>query len=139
MSLSIKTTYLNALALKCLALIFGYALWHSVSSYQKIQITQNIPVCFYNTHPHQTVQAPETIKVTLHGKRKDLLQTAFDGALHCDAQHFQPGTTTLPLTKEQIFLPESVRLVHYTPQEITVVVQETHTNQSDPTSPHIST
>lgn len=127
MSLSVKITYLNGLALKCLALIFGYALWHSVSTYQKIQITQKIPVCFYNTQPAQIIHAPETINVTLYGTRKDLFKITFDAALHYNAQMLPTGTNTLPITKEQIFLPESVRLVHYTPTEITVVIQETHT------------
>ncbi len=128
MSLSVKTTYLNSLGLKCLALIFGYGLWHCVSTHQKIQITQKVPVCFYNTITDQVITAPETISLTLYGTRKDLFKITFDSALHYDAQTLHEGTQTLPITKEQIFLPESVRLVHYKPTEITIVVKETHTN-----------
>jgi hypothetical protein len=125
MSLLVKTAPLNNVALKCLALVFGYGLWHCVSTHQKIQITQKIPVCFYNTLSSQTITAPESITITVYGARKDLFQTTFDSALHYDAHTLQEGTHTVPITKEQIFLPESVRLVHYKPTEITIVVRET--------------
>ncbi len=128
MSLSVKKTYLNSLALKCLALIFGYGLWHCISTHQKIQIIQKVPLCFYNTFPHQVITAPESINITCYGARKDLFKTAFDSAVHYDAQTLHEGTQTISLTKEQIFLPESVRLVHYKPTEITIVVRETETN-----------
>ncbi len=128
MSLSIKTPYLNSLALKCLALIFGYGLWHCVSTHQKIEITQKVPVCFYNTLPHQLITAPENIHIKIYGARKDLFKITFDSALHYDAQTLHEGAQTVPITKEQIFLPESVRLVHYKPTEITIVVRETDTN-----------
>lgn len=124
MSLSIKKTYLNALTLKFFALIFGYGLWHSVSTHQKIQIARAIPLCFYNTNPNQTISAPETITVTCYGTRKDLFNTAMDSAIHCNAQNLQEGTQAIALTKEQIFLPESVRLVHYKPAEITVTIHK---------------
>ena len=128
MSLSIKTTYLNSLALKCLALIFGYGLWHCVSTHQKIQITQKVPVCFYNTVADQIIIAPESISIAIYGARKDLFKTTFDSAIHYDAQTLHEGSQTTLITKEQIFLPESVRLVHYKPTAITIVVRETHTN-----------
>ena len=127
MSLSVKTTYLNSIALKCLALIFGYGLWHCVSAHQKIQITQKVPVCFYNTLSHQAITAPESISISLYGARKDLFKITFDSAVHYDAQTLHAGTQTVPINKEQIFLPESVRLVHYKPTEITIVVRETET------------
>ncbi len=85
-------------------------------------------MCFYNTITDQVITAPETISLTLYGTRKDLFKITFDSALHYDAQTLHEGTQTLPITKEQIFLPESVRLVHYKPTEITIVVKETHTN-----------
>ena len=103
MSLSVKTTYLNSLALKCLALVFGYGLWHCVSTHQKIQITQKIPVCFYNTLSHQAITAPESITITLYGARKNLFTTTFDSAVHYDAQTLHEGTQTVAITKEQIF------------------------------------
>ncbi len=132
MSLSIKKTYLNNLALKCLALIFGYGLWHCTSTHQKISITRAIPLCFYNTSAHQIISAPETIAITCYGTRKDLFKTIFDSALHYDAQTLHEGTQIVSIPKEQIFLPESVRLIHYKPIEITIVVSETDTDTHVP-------
>ena len=129
MSLSVKKTYLNRLALKFLALIFGYGLWHCVSTHQKIQTTQEIPVCFYNTLADQVITAPETMNITLYGARKDLFKITFDSAVHYDAQTLHEGTQTALITKEQIFLPESVRLVHYKPTEITIVVRRNKNKQ----------
>jgi len=80
-------------------------------------------VCFYNTVADQIITAPETITITLYGTRKDLFKTMFDSAVHYDAHTFHSGTQTVPITKEHIFLPESVRLIHYKPTEITIVVR----------------
>lgn len=93
--------------------------------HHKIQITRNIPVCFYNTRPDLAIAAPESISVTCYGTRKNLFKTAFDSAIHFDAQTVHVGTQKITVQREQIFLPESVSLVHYQPTDITVVATET--------------
>jgi|GEM_PF-967847 len=121
MSLSIKPSRSTKLVLKGCAILCGYALWHSISTHQKITITRTIPVCVYNNDPDTSIEIPETISVTCSGTRKELFKLAFDSAVHLDAHLIEPGTHEKKITAEQIVLPESVRLLHYCPTSLTLV------------------
>lgn len=127
MSLSPKLSRLSKLVLKTSALLCGYALWHTTSKYQKITISKAIPVCFYNVSEDMLLEGPEMITITCQGTRENLFKVAFDSALHVDAHNLHEGFQKKTIAPEQIFLPESVRLVHYVPTEIPLTVtKKTH-------------
>ncbi len=122
MSRSTKPSRLRTLVLKAGALLCGYALWHTTSKYQKITLTKDVPLCFYNVPADIRLEAPEMISVTYQGTRENIFVTAFDSAIHVDAQNMHEGHYTQAIAREQIFLPESVRLLHYVPTEIALSV-----------------
>lgn len=124
MSLVIERPRLNALFLKCCALILGYALWNIMSKPHSIQITIPVPVSFYNTDT-RTLTAPDTIHVKISGPRKDIFKTAYNASLHCDAALLHEGANTVTLSEQQIFLPDTVSLVDYRPTKIIVTVTST--------------
>lgn len=99
--------------LKIISLIIGYGLWHITSQSLTIEHTFNVPVAFYNTE-NKIIKAPDHIHITLKGKRKTLRALAHHLTLHIDAKKLSPTTTTLAYTKEDLFLPDTVGLVHCT-------------------------
>lgn len=118
MLISKKQHLLNTLSLSVLSLILGYALWQAMSQPYKLEAKFSVPLSFYNTES-LTVESPETITIRLQGTRKDLYKTAVNLAIHYDAMRLEPGTHRLKITSENLFLPESVLLLHYLPIEIT--------------------
>ncbi len=102
--------------LKLLSLVIGYGLWHITSQSLVIEHTYTVPVAFYNAQ-HKTIQSPEQITITLKGKRKTLRMLAQNLAFHIDASTITPDQTTIAVTKEHLFLPDNVSLVHYTPTD----------------------
>lgn len=118
MLISKKQHLLNTLSLSVLSLILGYALWQAMSQPYKLEAEFSVPLSFYNTES-LTVESPETITIRLQGTRKDLYKTAVNLAIHYDAMHLEQGTHTLKITSGNLFLPESVLLLHYLPIEIT--------------------
>lgn len=119
MLISKKQQLLNTLSLSTLSLILGYALWQAMIQPYKLEAEFSVPLSFYNTKSLM-VEAPENITIRLQGSRKDLYKTAANLALHYDATYLEPGTHTLKITSENLFLPESVLLLHYLPIEITI-------------------
>ena len=117
-----KTSRLNNALLKIFSLFLGYALWQIFSYSYKIETKLSLPLFFYNKADQALVQAPETIKVSLYGTRTELFKVASKGSIHCDATTLSEGTQKIKVAEQNIFLPETIRLVHYTPQEIKITV-----------------
>ncbi len=122
MSLTLKTAHLNALSLKCFALLLGYGLWHIISQPYKVHSTITVPLSFYNMSKHHILHAPDTVTVQIYGPRKSMFTAARTSTIHCDAHQLTPGVHTIKLSDEQIFLPEGVTLVHYIPSKVTVTI-----------------
>lgn len=122
MSHTLKKKYLNALSLKCLALIFGYGLWHIISQPYKVQTTLTVPLSFYNIPRTHSIAAPETVVLKVYGQRKMLFTAARTTTIHCDASGYTPGTHVVALADQQIFLPEGVSLLHSIPTTVTITV-----------------
>lgn len=123
MLVTIKQQLLNNLSLKVLALVFGYIFWTTMSERHVTQVTLNAPVSFF----HQeglVLDAPEAISVTLAAPRKKLYGLTRDLALHIDAQKLTQGKNTVRITEQNLFLPPSVKLIHYTPEKIAITVSQ---------------
>lgn len=121
MAQKIARTLMNNIPLKLFSLLLGYTIWHIISAHQTVTRTVTIPVCFYNTTPESKITAPETLTITLQGKRSALYEPSInDLALHIDAATLNKQKTITPISSSQLFLPENVSLVHYVPSPLII-------------------
>jgi hypothetical protein len=93
----------------------------SSSHYATVQ--KVIPLCFYGTLDAHTIHAPETITVTLRGKRCALKQLDLDTlALHVNAHQLHGGPNRIPVSSATLFLPADINVVHYSPSNALITV-----------------
>jgi len=119
----IKNALLNNLTIKIVAFIFGYSFWFICSQSHSIQATFNIPICFYNQQEAQTIQAPELIRVTVQGRRSQLYaMNTPDLALHVDTQQLLVGPNQITPSDKNLFLPDTVKLIHYKPSNLIITL-----------------
>lgn len=107
---------------KIFALVIGYHLWLMVSSLVPAHRWLEVPLCFYATPQDITIQAPETIRLALAGSRTDLyhLDTKIL-AVHIDSHALTPGSHTLTLSQEQLLLPRTVHVAHWSPSNMEII------------------
>jgi len=115
--------------LKILSVVIAYSFWTLLNQMHPTVLTVSVPLCFYNEQKsHDSIVAPETLKITLSGRRSDLacidLSTL---AAHVDSATLKAGPNALDLTHEHLFVPPSCKLVHYTPSNILISVHEKET------------
>ena len=116
----IKKTSRNV-PLKLISLLLGYTFWYIFGNSHTTTAWITIPLCFYNVPTHNSIRAPETLSVKIAGKRTDLRSLDTNElAIHVNAAHLREGKNALTITPETIFLPESIKLVHYSPSNPTV-------------------
>lgn len=121
MAQTLARRLVNNTPLKLFSLLLGYLMWHILSSHQTITKAITIPVCFYNTTQERTIKAPETLQITLRGKRSSFNDAYMkDLALHIDAAALTKQTTIVPVSSSQLFLPESIALVNYVPSPLII-------------------
>ena len=116
----------NKLLLKSSALLVSFFLWSQLTRLHSHSITVTVPVCFYGEQDASSAyQAPETITITLNGKKKDiaLLDSALL-AVHIDTATLHPGTNGIILTSKNLFLPETIAVVHYNPLPLVIIKNE---------------
>ncbi len=124
MAQTVARRLVNNSPLKLFSLLLGYLLWHILSAHQTVSRCVTIPVCFYNTSQEYTLKAPESLRITLRGKRSQFTDAYLnDLALHIDAASLSKQTTILPVSSAQLFLPESIALVHYVPSPLIIEKQ----------------
>jgi len=108
--------------IKIVSLILGYSVWCFIGNLYVQTMTQNVPVCFYNVPENISIQAkPEVVTINLSGKRSSLY-TCSDLALHINAASLTPGEHRIAPTSDQLFLPETINLVHYQPLVMSLTV-----------------
>ena len=113
----------NNILLKAGSFIGALIFWYFFSGIHPTTISVAIPVCFYGSTQHQHIDAPEEVTVVLAGKRNYLRNlTQNDLALHINVQELHTGKQSLDLSNAQLFLPESIKLVHYVPSPLIVTV-----------------
>lgn len=115
----------NNLLIKVLSFIFGYCVWSMFSARNVSTMELEVPLCFFNKPTSLQLQAPETITVQLSGKRSTL--RALDRntlAIHIDASRLHEGANPLVLENETLFLPSTIKLIHYIPANLVIHAQE---------------
>ena len=111
---NLKNILWNNLTLKFMSLFFGYTFWAMISQTLPVTISLPVPLSFYNVASDIQVNAPETIVITLRGKRAYLNHLDYGAiAFHVDGTTLQEGKNYIPLKAEQLFLPESINLLDY--------------------------
>jgi len=121
----LKKIVLNNPQIKIISVILGYFFWYVISQSHIADITISAPVCFYKKPKNLQIEAPEKIKIQLSGKRADLYTIDMNTiAFHIDMQNATVGKKLVPLTKKQLLLPESIRLVRCQPAIITISTTE---------------
>lgn len=124
----LKNSLMSNATLKIVSLIFGSSFWMILNNNHARTIELQVPICFYNTQENKEIEAPHEISIALQGKRKDLetldLQTL---AVHINAQTLHGGMHPLFVDSTTLFLPNSVKLLHYTPSNsvVKVAIKET--------------
>lgn len=106
------------------AIFIGIFFWSLINSLHERTITVSIPLCFYNAN-NTTISAPEKIQVTLSGKRSYLKTIDFKQlAAHFDASKLKPYER-ITISAKDLFLPRSIKLLHYYPTNLAISVQST--------------
>jgi hypothetical protein len=120
MTHNLKKALTSNISLKLFSVILGYGTWYLLGYVHTITIEKTVPLSFYGVQ-ERTILAPETIKLQLAGKRAYLrdLETA-ELAIHIDGQTLKAGKNNITISNEELFLPNSIKLVHYTPTTIAV-------------------
>jgi hypothetical protein len=115
---------MKTITLKLLALIFGSSLWYIFSQSRTDTISLDIPLCFYGTEKIIRLDAPEKIHITLCGMRSDLASLDIEQLVaHVDACKLNPKAAYITIESHNIFLPTTIKLVHYSPAPIPVHVE----------------
>lgn len=100
----IKQLTLHHNFIKVASCIIGYSLWAFMAQNQHITVKQTIPLCFFQTNDTYQISAPESVAVTLSGKRKDMYRYAPEqNAFHINASGLKEGKHQIQLTTENLF------------------------------------
>jgi len=84
-------------------------------------VTLSVPLCFYNLPADSSIEAPESISLTIAGKRSEIRALEQEHlAVHIDASELQPGKQLVAITDKKLLLPSSIKLVQHTPSNLTV-------------------
>lgn len=115
----------NSIAFKLLAFCIGYGLWYIFSSTQIITLSLSIPLCFDTANESRTIKAPESITVTISGKRKALFAMDFEAlAAHINADQLTAQEHTIRIRRQDLFLPEHINLIHYEPSPLVISIED---------------
>lgn len=115
MLLPLHNHRLTTFTISSMAIILGILWWLVASEFNRSSRTLLVPLCFYNSALCK-IEAPESITVTLGGKRSHLRAlNPTNIAIHIDAETITEKTTVLSIRQEHLLLPQNINLVSYSP------------------------
>lgn len=109
--------------LKIVSFIIGYTFWYIFGHTHTITTRVRVPVSFYGAPHAMVINSPESITLELSGKRSTL--RALDKhtlALHIDAQKLHHGPNTISISSRNLFLPDNIKLLNYSPSNMVIQV-----------------
>ena len=128
MTISLRNLLLTKSSFRVFALMMGYWLWYCISCNQLQRATVEVPLCFYNQES-QVIEAPETVCITMQGYKHDLLRAHREElAAHIDGSTLHAGENHILISKELLFLPPRIKLLHCNPSVVMVTVKQTMQN-----------
>lgn len=122
-TLLLKNIFLSNTMLKVICLLCGYSFWY-IASFDHIVTAQiKVPLCFSAISDNHTINAPETIDITITGKRSDIYSLEKKTlAAHVNIHKLLPGKHGIIITEQHLFLPKTITLVRYTPSNLFITV-----------------
>ena len=125
-TLLLKNLFLSNALLKIVCLLLGYSFWYIASLDHITTLYMSVPLCFTATTHNYHINAPETIGITIRGKRSDLYALEKETlAAHVNIDNFLPGTQGIIITEQHLFLPKAITLVNYKPSNLSLTVHKT--------------
>lgn len=116
-----KALITNNLTLKVVSLIMGFTFWFVWSDKQPATYRVDVPLCLYNIPEHAEFKAPESVKVELSGKLKDLYDLDLNNlAIHIDGATLHEGNNQCIVSNEQLLMPDDVKMTHCAPSNIVI-------------------
>lgn len=107
---------------KFYSIILGYCIWFCIAQHQTSTQTYQAPIYFYDT-PTELIIAPSAIEITVQGHRKDLYKFKKEQAeIHLDGSKFKEGKQEIVLGRENLFLPETLKLIDLVPTHISIQI-----------------
>ena len=115
----------NTFLLKVVSLIFGMTAWYIIINYQYQSLQFIVPVSFHDIPENTIISAPETVEITLRGKRNELKNIDSETiCFHIDAKKLKKGNNKIIITKDHLFIPDHVSLLNSLPSTILVCMRE---------------
>lgn len=112
--------------IKISSVFIGYMLWAFMAQFQWTTTIQTVPLCFYQDNSQsvqKTIIAPDSIMITIVGPRKEMYQfNPTESAVHIDVSQYSDGNHVIQLSKENLFLPDNLKLVHLVPAHISIKI-----------------
>lgn len=106
-------------SLKIFATITGLLFWTMLSQSQKITVTLPVTLKIHHSSPSVIVHGPRQVYATLQGKRTELKRALTSGIFaHLDDMALQKGTHAIELTEKHLVLPQSIKVVSYSPHTL---------------------
>jgi YbbR domain-containing protein len=124
-TLLLKNLFLSNALLKIICLLLGYSFWYIASFDHIVTIQISIPLCFTAITDNYRINAPETIQVTLKGKRSAMYALDKETlAAHVAIDNLLPGKHGININEQHLFLPKTISLIHYKPSNLSLTIQE---------------
>lgn len=99
--------------------VMGFFVWYCISESYTQQQHLKLPLFFYNSVATETINAPESVDVTVAGVRSALRAAHAHGAVHIDAKTLKDGEQLVHVSTENLLLPSGAKMLNYTPIVIT--------------------
>ena len=107
--------------LKTLCLLIAIVFWYFFSGIYPITLQLTVPLYFYGLKDTYTINGPTTVLITLQGMRSDFcMLDAEQLAIHVDARTLKSGNQKIIVTFKELFLPNTIKLIHCNPTSIEV-------------------
>lgn len=125
---NIKILLSSNAPIKVISFMLGFLSWFLLVNSHTETITKEVPLSFYGISKKWIVRAPEKVMVTLSGKRSYLRTLDINTlALHINGTKLKPGVQPINLSTHQLFVPNSIKLIHYIPTTLSVELIKNNT------------
>ncbi len=109
--------------LNVLACAAGYSLWYLFSQSTVITVSLPFHVYVYNTQEQESLQAPPLVTITMQGRRSDIhYYITHHCDIHLDRESLNVGKNLVVLTENNLFLPPTLKLLHYSPLLVPIII-----------------
>lgn len=131
MKINLIATIQHSHVTKFFSLILGYSIWFYIGQYQTITQTYQAPIYFYDIKD-ALIKAPKSAVITVQGMRQQVYKFKKEHAeIHIDGSNLKEGTQEIFLNHENLFLPETLKLIDLIPTHISIQVDYNKKNEQN--------